>query len=183
MAGQGYSYCGRYISLSTPELSGDLSGGEVEALTENGIAILVAQHPRGGANGGSQGILDAETAISNLNSLGAPSGLFVYCDVENFTTFNDAVAYATAWGNKVNASGLYKPGFYGAANILAATTASWHGLWENTTCFGGALPGANISQGPEACNGSFGDLKTCGGQQLRVDYDTAVTNIGGFWGA
>lgn len=44
--GSGYSYVGRYISLTSPEHSGDLSSVEATQITKNGHAVLVVQHPR-----------------------------------------------------------------------------------------------------------------------------------------
>ncbi len=173
----GMSFVGRYISLTVGEQSGDLTSAEAVQITENGLAILVVQHCYSApsfTNYAAQGKTDAQTAISNLDNMVAPSGLFVYCDIEHFLTFDDGAAYAQAWGTEINASGTYKAGYYGDQTILNLITGvTWHGLWENVANMG-ALTGANISQGAAttlSCDTSIG-----------IDTDAMVTGLGGFWG-
>ncbi|MGH8979562.1 MAG: glycoside hydrolase domain-containing protein, partial [Acidimicrobiales bacterium] len=132
------------------------------------------------AGGRSQGTADATAALSNLRSIGAPSGLIVYCDIEAYDTITGAVEYADGWGTKINGSGSYKAGFYGPDTVLSRTNVTWHSLWENPTCFGSSLPGANITQGAEACSG--GTNHTCGGHKLLIDTDKTLTKVGGAWG-
>jgi hypothetical protein len=183
------AFVGRYIPKDGASATGDLTGAEAAEITENGLAVLVVQHYRGGsyaslAAAAAQGTLDGEKAASYLTGIGAPDGIFVYCDIEHFDNAVNpgsyAVAWADAWATALGSS--YKPAYYGPENVLENTTATWHGLWENITCFGGALTGANISQGAEACGTSPGVDLTCGGTTLLIDNDTMKTELGGFWG-
>jgi hypothetical protein len=179
----GKSFVGRYVSLTSPEASGDLSSAEATEITENGLAILVVQHCYSDpsfSNYATQGTTDAGVAITNLNAIGAPSGIFVYVDIENFDTAAHAAAYAKAWATKINGDGTYKAGYYGPSNVLGDISGvTWHGLWENVTCFGGALTGANISQGSDACSG--GTTLACSAS-VTIDTDAMLTGLGGFWG-
>lgn len=170
------SFVGRYISLTTTEASTDLSSAEAVQITENGLAILVIQHcyayPLSFTDYATQGATDAATAISHLNAMSAPSGLFVYCDIENFPNASAGAAYAQAWANKINASGTYKAGYYGPQNILDLITGgTFSGRWESTG--EGALTNPNISQAGQS-------TPSCG--TLLVDDDAMVTSLGGFWG-
>jgi hypothetical protein len=171
----GVGFVGRYVSLTSTEASTDLSSAEAVAVTENGLAILVVQHCYSAPsfpNYATQGTTDAATAISHLNAMSAPSGLFVYCDIENFPNATDAKNYAQAWANKITLDGTYKPGYYGPQNVLnLITSGTFHGLWESTG--EGSLTGANISQAGT-------ETPTCG--SYAVDKDTMVTALGGFWG-
>lgn len=168
-------FVGRYVSLSTTEAPTDLSAAEVLHCTENGLAIAVFQHCYSAPsfpNYATQGTTDATTAISHLDAMGAPSGLFVYCDIENFSTAANAAAYAQAWANKINASPKYWAGYYGPQNVLNLISGgTFHGLWENSGQ--GPLTGANISQSGQV-------TPTCG--SFAVDKDTMLTSLGGFWG-
>ncbi len=178
-AGQGKGFVGRYVSLTATEASTDLSSAEAVQITENGLAIAVFQHcySRGNtnfANFATQGHTDASTAISHLNAMSAPSGLFVYCDIENFVYASDAAAYASAWAAQINASGTYKAAYYGPQNVLILITGpTLHGLWENVTNMG-ALTSPNISQ-------SGSSALSCDAS-IPVDADLMVTSLGGFWG-
>jgi hypothetical protein len=180
------AFAGRYIPLAGISPTGDLTSAEAVALTENGLAVLVVQHPRGGtyasnSAAATKGTSDGNEAVSYLSGISAPSGIFVYCDIESFDTAAHAAAWADAWATVVNGSS-YKAAYYGPQNVLGITTATWHGRWENVTCFGAALTGANISQGAEACNSTQGVNLTCGGTTVKIDHDTMVTGLGGFWG-
>ena len=156
------NFVGRYISHTSTEASPDLTSAEAIGLTENGLAILVVQHcykPVSFTDYATQGTTDANTAISHLNAMGAPAGMFVYCDIENFPNANAA-------------SSPYWAGFYGPQNILnLITLGTFHGLWESTG--EGALTGANISQAGQS-------TPSCG--TITVDDDSMVTSLGGFWG-
>jgi hypothetical protein len=139
------------------------------------LAILVVQHcykPVTFTDYATQGTTDAETAITNLNNMAAPSGLFVYCDIENFPNATAGAEYTQAWANRINASGTYKAGYYGPQNILNLITGgTFHGRWESTG--EGPLTNANISQSGQ-------ETPTCG--TFLVDKDSMVTSLGGFWG-
>jgi hypothetical protein len=183
-------FAGRYIPLAGVSATGDLTSAEAVQLTENGLAVLVVQHPRGGSYASltaaaNQGTSDGNKAVSYLSGIVAPAGIFVYCDIEGFDNpinpGSYAVAWANAWATVVNAS-AYRAAYYGPENVLANTTVTWPGRWENLMCFGPALTGANISQGAEACNPTKGVNLTCGGTTMKIDHDTMLTGLGGFWG-
>ncbi len=172
----GMSFVGRYVPLAGISAAGDLTSAEAVQITENGLAILVVQHchVKGTTfpNYTTQGTTDANAAISYLNGIGAPSGLFVYCDIENFDNAPDAAAWATAWAQKINASGTYKAAYYGPQNVLTLITGpTLHGRWESTG--EGPLTSPNISQAGQS-------TPSCG--TITVDDDTMVTSLGGFWG-
>jgi hypothetical protein len=103
------NFVGRYISHTSTEASPDLTSGEAIGLTENGLAILVVQHcykPVSFTDYATQGTTDANTAISHLNAMGAPAGMFVYCDIENFPSATAGAEYAQAWANTINAASV-----------------------------------------------------------------------------
>lgn len=174
MASSGHGFVGRYISLSTPESTSDLTQTEADVVTRNGLAILVVQHPREGAGGATQGKADAEVALSNLATITAPHGIIVYCDIEGFTTITGAADYVDAWATKINSSGNYKAGYYGNDTVLKKTTATWHSLWENLITMN-SLPGAKLRQEAESTH-------TCGGTKLRIDADVTLATVPGAWG-
>ena len=103
------SFVGRYIPKAGYSAAGDLTSAEAVQITENGLAILVVQHWRGGnyasdAAAASQGTSDGNEAVSYASSIGAPSGMFIYCDVESFYSHALGAAWAQAWATAVNGS-------------------------------------------------------------------------------
>lgn len=174
MASSGYGFVGRYVSLSTEDTAVDLSAGEASALTKNGLAIVVAQRGRDGADGSTLGRTDADHALANLHTVGAPLGIIVYADIELYSTVTAAAEYADAWATVINSSAKYKAGYYGNPTVLSRTSATWHSLWENPNNLG-TLPSAKIRQGAESTH-------TCGGTVHRVDADITLETVEGVWG-
>jgi hypothetical protein len=177
------SFGGRYIPKAGYSAAGDLTSAEALAMTGNGLAILVVQHWRGGsyvsnAAATTQGTADGNAAVTYASSIGAPAGMFIYCDVEQFDTHAHGALWAAAWAAAVNAAtSPYWAAYYGDPitwGLIAGAGSIFHGQWENVNNMG-ALPAPNISQTGQSA-------PACISPPFTVDDDTMVTSLGGFWG-
>ncbi|MCL6594812.1 MAG: DUF1906 domain-containing protein [Firmicutes bacterium] len=180
----GILFVGRYVPLLGQPLSGCLTAAEAAAVTEHGVAIAVVQHGRLGPyvpTPAAQGAADGDAAVSYLKRIGAPTGLYVYVDVENpDESVSNSVAYAVAWSTAVAGSGIYLPAVYSGPRLIRQSTAAgaaWYATWSSP-CFG-SLAGftPNILQFPTGICGSTAVL--CG---AIVDPDLTQVATGGFWG-
>jgi hypothetical protein len=115
----GYSFCLRYISLGS-EASGDLTYAEAYNILESGLALMVVQHVRsaGWSPTGSLGTQDGTNAVNNCKSIGLPSEVTAWCDLEGVSGSSlaqDIINYCNNWHDTVNNAG-YVAGLYVGAN-------------------------------------------------------------------
>ncbi|PXX51587.1 protein of unknown function [Pseudomonas sp. LAMO17WK12:I10] len=119
---QGYIFCIRYLSLGAGQAPGDLSSSEANDILTSGLALMVVQHVEepGWLPSQSAGQTNGNNAVINADTIGLPSGLNVWCDLEGVAacaTAQDVINYCTAWYNTVSAAG-YVPGLYVGANAV-----------------------------------------------------------------
>jgi len=118
----GYSFCIRYLSLTTPQAPGDLSNAEAVAILNAGLALMAVQHVRaeGWGPSGTMGTQDGNNAVANAQSIGLPPGINIWCDLEGIDSIVSADSiskYCTDWYNSVAQAG-YVPGLYVGANAM-----------------------------------------------------------------
>lgn len=119
---QGYSFCIRYLSLDNGQENGDLSSEEAEGILQAGLALMVVQHVEepGWSPTQTLGQEFGKNAALNAASIGLPSGINVWCDLEGVAdgkSSQDVIDYCTAWYDAVLAAG-YIPGLYVGANAI-----------------------------------------------------------------
>ncbi|MFY2560754.1 DUF1906 domain-containing protein [Corallococcus terminator] len=114
----GYRFCGRYLSLSTPQKDGDLSTQEATSIIGAGLALVPVQHvlEPGWSPRRELGTAHGQAALRNAQQLGIPFGVNVWCDLEGIakdTAGQDIIDYCHAWYDAVDAQGKgYVPGLY-----------------------------------------------------------------------
>jgi hypothetical protein len=119
---QGYKFCLRYLSLGE-QASKDLSEPEATNILSSGLALMPVQHVRrqGWSPTQALGQQYGQSAAANAQSVGFPTGVNVWCDLEGVNPAaapDDVIAYCEAWYQAVNAAGFI-PGIYvGASAIL-----------------------------------------------------------------
>jgi hypothetical protein len=115
----------RYLSRGSTESSSDLTSGEAASILEAGLALMAVQHASssGWVPTSQLGTQYGQTAAQNAASVGLPSGMLLWLDLEGVATGSDAIAvsaYCNAWFTAVAAAG-YLPGLYvGAGSVLNA---------------------------------------------------------------
>jgi len=113
----GYSFCIRYLSLTTSQGSGDLSNKEAGYILNGGLALSAVQHPTSLTLTEALGTTHGANAASNAASVGLPPGMILWCDLEEVkgnipqNTQSATIAYCHAWYAAVAAAG-YIPGIY-----------------------------------------------------------------------
>lgn len=120
-AGQGYSFCVRYLSRSGAESTGDLSTQEATDILGAGLALMGVQHVRavGWMPTADLGSQDGAAAASHAQAIGFPVGVNVWCDLEGISTsaaVADIIGYCNAWYAAV-ALAAYVPGLYVGTSI------------------------------------------------------------------
>jgi Domain of unknown function (DUF1906) len=118
---QGYKFCFRYLSLDAESVR-DLSASEAIDILNSGVALMPVQHVRkqGWSANQSLGQGDGQNAVSNVQDVGFPSGVNVWCDLEGVSSnvqLQDVIDYCQAWQEAVNMAG-YVPGLYVGAGAL-----------------------------------------------------------------
>ena len=118
----GYDFCARYLSLSDGQEPGDLSYEEATYILDAGMALVAVQHVPGGdwAPSSQVGTTYGANAASNAASIGLPTGVNIWCDLESIAAGTPASAvidYCTSWYNAVFAA-EYVPGLYVGANSV-----------------------------------------------------------------
>jgi hypothetical protein len=120
---EGYKFCLRYFSLGGQESPQDLSTQEATDILDSGLALMPVQHVRkaGWLPNGTLGQQYGQDAAANAQSVGFPSGINVWCDLEgagSAASAHDVIDYCAAWFAAVYAAG-YVPGLYvGSAEVL-----------------------------------------------------------------
>jgi hypothetical protein len=123
-SGQGYQFCLRYLSLGSPQATGDLSPAEALDILNGGLALMPVQHVanQGWEPSASLGQTFGSDAACNATAIGFPQGVNVWCDLEGVaggTPAQAVIDYCNAWFDAVANAG-YVPGLYvGAKAILS----------------------------------------------------------------
>lgn len=112
---QGYSFCVRYLSLVTPQQTGDLSNAEANYILGGGLALSAVQHPTNLTLTAALGTEHGNNAATNAASIGLPRGMVLWCDLEavdgNIPNSSITISYCQAWFTAVQSAG-YVPGLY-----------------------------------------------------------------------
>jgi hypothetical protein len=120
---EGYKFCLRYLSLGGQESPQDLSSQEATDILDSGLALMPVQHVRqpGWLPSGTLGQQYGEDAATNAESVGFPTGINVWCDLEgagSAASAQDVIDYCAAWFAAVDGAGFI-PGLYvGPAAVL-----------------------------------------------------------------
>ncbi len=117
---QGYKFCLRYLSRA--QASQNLGPQEAIDILHAGLALMPVQHARapGWSPDPSLGQQDGQEASANAKAIGFPSGVSLWCDLEEVNPAaqaQDVIDYCRAWYQAVSAAG-YSPGLYVGAGTL-----------------------------------------------------------------
>lgn len=181
-ADDGFVFCVRYLSLSTPQDDGDLSYLEATAILDAGLALMPVQHvlEPGWMPTASLGDLQGAAAAANAREVGFPGGVNVWLDLEGVgidASSDDVIAYCNAWFDQVTAAG-YLPGLYvGASCGLTGDQLFWDLTCKSYWQSGSDVPDVDqrgyqmvqrITSAPDIVNG------------IAIDRDlTLVDDLGG----
>ena len=129
----GFSFVVRYL--------GAVTVSEVDTILAAGLAFMPVGYSRkvGWLPTSALGDQDGALAVARAKLLGLPSSVTVWCDLEGMSgTAANTIAYAEAWGERIEAAG-YAAGVYVGASIplnstqlyaLNNITAYWHSCSE-----------------------------------------------------
>lgn len=165
----GYQYCIRYLSRNDHQGSNDLSFTEASAILNAGLALMAVQHvqasPWASPPSASLGTTYGTNAAANAASVGIPSGVNIWCDLEGITNPGiaaaDVIAYCQAWFTAVKAAG-YVPGLYVGANCILTgqqlySNLSYQHYWKSLSKVPDvATRGYQMVQGPETTDQGLG---------------------------
>jgi len=175
---QGYRFCIRYISRSTPtEQEGDLTATEANTILNGGLALMAVQHvaaspwvptPQLGTQYGNN-------AVSCAQEVGLPPGMNIWLDLEGINAkvpAQDVVDYCNSWYAPVAAAG-YVPGVYvGADCILTGDELYWDLEFQHYWRSG--------SDVPEVAVRGYQMFQHIPGGSSDIDQDvTRTDNLGG----
>jgi hypothetical protein len=119
----------RYVSRSIPEPAGDLTHGELVAILDSGLSLMIVQHvaPAGWTPNPELGVSYGNAAVSNARACGyEPTGT-IWLDLEGVRGADAAatIGYINNWA-RVVAGGGYSPGLYvGPGQPLNAHDLYW----------------------------------------------------------
>lgn len=119
---QGFQFCIRYVSRAAAQGENDLSTSEALGILGAGLALIVVQHVRGEGwvPSAMLGALDGVHAAYHAFTIGFPTGVTVWCDLEGVdpgASAQQVIDYCDAWYDAVAAPG-YVPGIYVGANAI-----------------------------------------------------------------
>lgn len=126
----GFRFCVRYLSRATPQVAGDLSHAEAQAILAAGLALMAVQHVMGAGwiPSAERGAQYGAAAATNAKETGLPLGVTLWLDLEGVRKGTDnevVIAYCNHWFDRVAAAG-YEPGVYvGAASRLNGNDLYW----------------------------------------------------------
>ncbi len=112
-SGKEIRFVWRYVFFG-PARPGDIDAGELEAILEAGLILLLVQHCRSGSwhASGAQGAEDGAWAVRNAQAAGYPLGACIALDLESVANPGAAVqSHATQWCAVVKEAG-YLPVVY-----------------------------------------------------------------------
>jgi hypothetical protein len=129
----GFSFVVRYLGAVTSD--------EVDVILAAGLAFMPVGYSRkaGWLPTGDLGDQDGSLAFARARLLGLPTGTSVWCDLEGMSgTAANTIAYAEAWGERVEGAGYVAGVYVGAGIPLNSTqlyalnniTAYWHSCSE-----------------------------------------------------
>jgi hypothetical protein len=112
----GYRFAIRYLSLTAPEQTGDLTHAEAVTILNAGLALMPVQHVEnpGWTPSASLGTQFGDTAAANASAVGFPSNVNVWMDLEGVasgTPTQAIIDYCNNWAAAVVAEGFI-PGLY-----------------------------------------------------------------------
>lgn len=126
----GFRFCVRYLSRTTPQAPSDLSLAEAKAILAGGLALMAVQHVlrAGWIPSARRGAQYGAAATANARQVGLPAGVTLWLDLEGVRKNVDGeevIAYCNNWFERV-AVGGYEPGLYvGAASGLDGDQLYW----------------------------------------------------------
>ncbi len=126
------AFIGRYLGSNRCGTNG-LSAAEVSFLASNGVSILLIADADGFNTSSvqaetAQGTSEAQTAIQQAHTLGAPPGTAIFRDVEIYDGIS--TPYIESWYQAFADSGSgYVPGFYENSYNTAGPFAGTSGAW------------------------------------------------------
>lgn len=115
-AGQGYTFCLRYVSRGSVGRQGDLTAGEAADILAAGLALMPVQQPAdaGWLPTAARGNIYGRNAAAAARAIGIPAGVTVWLDLDGVasdSTEQDVLEYCASWYEAVEAAG-YLPGLY-----------------------------------------------------------------------
>jgi hypothetical protein len=146
---QGFAFCVRYLSPSSPQAGGDLSAAEAQAILGSGLALMAVQHVSKAewAPTEALGSQFGAAAAQNAQTVGFPPGVNIWRDLEGVRSGvanEDVIAYCNAWFDAVSAV-QYQPGIYvGSDCILTGDDLFWrlrtHHYWRSGSSYTPDIP-------------------------------------------
>jgi len=117
---QGFRFCLRYISRTTPQGKGNLTRTEAQEILDAGLALMPVQHVSAPDWVPTQALGDkyGRAAAANARTVGFPDAVTVWLDLEGIrkgTPSAEVIAYCNAWFSAVGGAG-YDTGVYVGAN-------------------------------------------------------------------
>ncbi|HUN92011.1 MAG TPA: glycoside hydrolase domain-containing protein [Burkholderiaceae bacterium] len=180
-AAEGFVFCLRYLSRSTPNAAGDLSAAEAAGILGAGLALMPVQHVSraGWIPSVAIGQQYGAAAVANAQAVGFPPGVNVWVDLEGVapgTPADAAIGFCNAWFQVVSAAG-YLPGLYvGHAHVLDSEQLFWDLKCKSYWRAGGET--ADVDQ-----RGYQMVQRIPGGKIADIGYDLDVTRNDALGGA
>ncbi len=118
IATAGLTFVIRYVSLESAEQSGDLTSDEAANILAAGLALMPVQHVAepGWTPTSALGTTNGQNAAGNVRSVGFPSGVNVWLDLEGIaegTATPAIIDYCNNWAAAVRAAPYsFSPGLY-----------------------------------------------------------------------
>jgi len=112
----GYRFCVRYIRRQKQHEQ-DLTADEANTILDAGLAFMAVQHVESEESWlptADKGALNGEAAADHATTVGIPSGVTVWCDLEGVapgTSAQDVIDYCNQWHSVVAGAG-FVPGLY-----------------------------------------------------------------------
>jgi hypothetical protein len=175
----GYSFCLRYLSLNNQQGKTDLDHAEALDILNAGLALMAVQHvmESGWTPSARLGSTYGTNAVINAQSIGLPTGINLWCDLEGIavgTSAQTVIDYCQAWYTAVNNAG-YVPGLYvGYDSVLTGdqlyNNLSFQHYWKS----GSLVPTVSVR--------GYQLIQSSNTQVLGTNIDTDTTqddNLGG----
>lgn len=128
----GFGFAVRYLSRSYPQSVSDLSLAEAENILAAGLGLMAVQHcdRQGWSPTTALGNMYGLAAVENASSVGLPSGVTIWLDLEGpltSTPAEEVISFVNAWAGQVSSPGYgYVPGLYvGFDDILTSDELYW----------------------------------------------------------
>jgi hypothetical protein len=163
----GFQFCIRYLSRLSPQGRGDLSNTEAKGILDGGLALMAVQHVSkpGWVPNATLGRQYGQGAVANAQSVGLPTGLNVWLDLEGINpsvSHDDVIQYCNTWFDEVAGAG-YETGVYvGYRCILSPDELFWRLKTTHYWRSGSQVPDIpqrgyqlvqHIGAGPDIVNG------------------------------